>query len=164
MIVGIKRVRIPQKEILANLLEKYEYELSQYDNRTFDAQGLFNYEYLNNYFNDEDRFAYLLYSNGRVAGFALITKIAKYDLPCDWSVEELFIAYPYRRKGLASRAMVEIFKHHIGFWHVKCLNKNSGGLGFWNNMAQAVAKNKVEVYKTRDPINNSLHKVLVFET
>ena len=164
MIVGVKRARIPQKEVLTNLLEKYEYELSQYDNRTFDAQGLFNYEYLNNYFNDEDRFAYLIYSNGRIAGFVLINKIPECEQPCDWTVAEIFIAYPYRRKRIASRAMVEIFKHHTGFWHIKCLNKNTGSVGFWSNMAQAVAKNKVEVYKTREFCNNMLGKVLVFET
>lgn len=163
MIVGVKRVRILQKEVLANLLEKYEYELSQYDGRTFDAQGLFNYEYLDNYFNDEDRFAYFIYSNGRVAGFALINKIPECEQPCDWSVAEFFIAYPYRRKRIASRAMVEIFRHHTGFWHIKYNNKNLAGVGFWNNMAQAIAKNKVQTYKTRDFYNNSIGKVLVFE-
>ncbi len=164
MIVGVKRVRIPQKDTLANLLEKYEYELSQYDKRPFNAQGLFNYEYLNSYFIDENRYAYFIYSNGNLAGFALINKIPECAQPCDWSVAEFFIAYPYRRKRIATRAMVEIFRHHVGSWHIKYNNKNIAGVNFWNNIAQAVAKNKVEVFRTKDFYDNSLGKVLMFET
>lgn len=50
MKVEIKRVSEERKETLANLLEKYNYEFSQYDKRQFDDNGLFGYKYLNNYF------------------------------------------------------------------------------------------------------------------
>ena len=60
--------------------------------------------------------------------------------------------------------MVEIFRHHVGAWHIKYNNKNVAGVNFWNNIAQAVAKNKVEVFRTKDFYDNSLGKVLMFET
>ena len=57
----IKRVNPSNKNILANLLEKYNYEFSQYDKRQFDNNGLFGYKYLNNYFTEESRHAYFIY-------------------------------------------------------------------------------------------------------
>ena len=164
MIVGVKKVRIPQKDTLANLLEKYEYELSQYDGRMFNQQGLYNYEHIDNFFNDNDKFAYHIYSNGKIVGFALITKIPQCEQPCDWTLAELFIAYPYRHRHIATRAMVEIFRHHTGFWHIKCCNRNKTAVSFWSNITQAVSKHRVKTYRTKDFCNNSLGKVFVFET
>ena len=166
MIVGVKKARLPHKEILANLLEKYQYELSQFDGRPFSEQGMYGYNYLDNYFNEEERlerFAYLIFSNGSLAGFALINKIPECNKPCDWSVAEFFIGHPFRRKRIATRAMLEIFKHHTGVWHIKYNCKNATGATFWNNLSYAVAKNKVETFPTRDFYNKSKGKVLVFE-
>ena len=163
--MGIKRARIPQKDTLANLLEKYQYELSQYDNRPYNSQGLYGYEYLDNYFTEEEsRFAYLIYASGKLAGFALINKIPECNKPCDWSVAEFFITYPFRGKRIASRAMIELFKHHTGVWHIKYNNKNVAGANFWNKVSFAISKTKVETYKTKDFYDNSNGKVLVFET
>ena len=61
MIVGVKRVRIGDKDTLANLLEKYEYELSQYDKRPFDTKGMYNYKDLENYFTDDNYLPYFIY-------------------------------------------------------------------------------------------------------
>lgn len=57
----IKRVNSADKNALANLLEKYNYEFSQYDKRQYDNNGLFGYKYLNNYFTQEGRHAYFIY-------------------------------------------------------------------------------------------------------
>ena len=43
----IKKVKKKKKDTLANLLEKYNYEFSQYDKRQFNSNGLFGYKYLN---------------------------------------------------------------------------------------------------------------------
>ena len=53
----IKKVTLSEKDTLANLLEKYNYEFSQYDKRQFNNNGLFGYKYLNNYFTEESRYA-----------------------------------------------------------------------------------------------------------
>lgn len=83
MKVEIKRVSEEKKETLANLLEKYNYEFSQYDKRQFDDNGLFGYKYLNNYFTDSDRFAYFIYADNLLAGFALINKYHECERPID---------------------------------------------------------------------------------
>ena len=68
----IKKVTLSEKDTLANLLEKYNYEFSQYDKRQFNSNGLFGYKYLNKYFTEESRYAYFIYVDEILAGFALI--------------------------------------------------------------------------------------------
>ena len=46
----IKKVTLSEKDTLTNLLEKYNYEFSQYHKKQFKSNGLFGYKYLNNYF------------------------------------------------------------------------------------------------------------------
>lgn len=88
MSVQIKQVEITEKDTLANLLEKYLYEFSQYDKRKYNDKGLFGYKYLDNYFTDSDRFAYFIIADGELAGFALINKYHACERPVDWSVAE----------------------------------------------------------------------------
>ena len=44
-----------EKEILRNLLEKYDYEFSQYNLRDVNPLGLYGYNYLDNYWTEENR-------------------------------------------------------------------------------------------------------------
>ena len=99
---------VPREErhILGNLLEKYLYEFSQYELLAFNEEGLFGYDYLDNYWTEADRAAYFIRVEGRLAGFVLLYRHAeRRDRPVDWSVAEFFVAYPYRRRGVGSAAM-----------------------------------------------------------
>lgn len=113
-----------EKDTLANLLEKYNYEFSQYDKRQFDNNGLFGYKYLNNYFTEESRHAYFIYVDDILAGFALINKYKECDRPIDWSIAEFFVSYNFRRQGVATEAVRQIFSFHKGWWHIKYHKKN----------------------------------------
>lgn len=130
----IKRVNSADKNALANLLEKYNYEFSQYDKRQYDNNGLFGYKYLNNYFTEESRHAYFIYVDDTLAGFALINKYKECERPIDWSMAEFFVSYNFRRQGVATEAVRQIFDIHKGFWHIKYHRKN---------IASAVLRNKV---------------------
>ena len=59
MKIEIVPVGINEKEILRNLLEKYDYEFSQYDNRDVNKLGLYGYKYLDNYWTEKNRWAFL---------------------------------------------------------------------------------------------------------
>ncbi len=49
MEVELKGIPVEKKETLNNLLEKYNYEFSQYAQAPFDDEGLFHYPYLDQY-------------------------------------------------------------------------------------------------------------------
>lgn len=137
----IKRVSLDEKDTLANLLEKYNYEFSQYDKRQFDNNGLFGYKYLNNYFTEEGRYAYFIYADNTLAGFALINKYKECDRPIDWSIAEFFVSYNFRRQGVATETVRQIFNIHKGWWHIKYHKKNTASVALWNKIAKMYSDN-----------------------
>lgn len=102
MSTTIKIVSPNEKDTLANLLEKYNYEFSQYDKRQFNNNGLFGHKYLNNYFTEESRHAYFIYVDDTLAGFALINKYKECERSIDWSMAEFFVSYNFRRQILST--------------------------------------------------------------
>lgn len=53
MNIELVAIDVNEKEILRNLLEKYDYEFSQYDQRDVNDLGLYGYDYLDNYWTEE---------------------------------------------------------------------------------------------------------------
>ena len=152
------------RQRLENLLEKYIYEFSQYDKTHFDADGLFGYEWLPTYFEGrDDRAAYLIYAEGSLAGFALINRIAECDRPLDWAVAEFFVAYPFRRNGVGSAAMEQVFARHSGRWQIKYHSKNLPSAAFWNGIARHYAAGSVEtLFGAEDYADGTPATVLCF--
>lgn len=60
MIVELKQVTFDEKEILRNLLEKYDYEFSQWDKQDVNNLGLYGYQYLDHYWTEDKRWAYFI--------------------------------------------------------------------------------------------------------
>ena len=60
MQVVLRQVELEDREILANLLEKYAYESSQYDNRDVNKLGLYGHRNLDKYWAEKDRQAYFI--------------------------------------------------------------------------------------------------------
>ena len=60
MNIELVAIDVNEKEILRNLLEKYDYEFSQYDQRDVNDLGLYGYDYLDNYWTEEGRHAFFI--------------------------------------------------------------------------------------------------------
>lgn len=164
MKIELKQVSEAEKEILANLLEKYNYEFSQYDKRKFGNDGLFGYEYLPCYFTDDDRFAYFIMVDNELAGFALINKYPECDRPIDWSMAEFFVAYNFRRTGVATKAVDMIFDKHKGLWHIKYHKKNEASIVLWTNVARKYSNGTYELITGTEPYDDGTEsQVLFFE-
>ena len=157
---------VPREErhILGNLLEKYLYEFSQYELLAFNEEGLFGYDYLDNYWTEADRAAYFIRVEGRLAGFVLLYRHAeRRDRPVDWSVAEFFVAYPYRRRGVGSAAMAEVFARYPGHWQIGYHPKNLGSAAFWRSAAEKAASGPVEAVTGDQPYKDgSPAQVLCF--
>ena len=64
MQVRLRQIGVDEKEILRNLLEKYDYEFSQWDQRDVNALGLYGYGYLDNYWTEEKRYTFFIEVDG----------------------------------------------------------------------------------------------------
>ena len=103
MQVELQPVSIEKREILANLLEKYEYEFSQWNLCDVNPLGLYGYKYLDCYWLEENRWAYFILADGKLAGFVMVNDYAEApERATDFSMAEFFVMHKYRRAGVGS--------------------------------------------------------------
>jgi predicted acetyltransferase len=131
MDIVIELVKKEEKEILRNLLEKYNYEFSQYDNRDVNEIGLYGYDYLDNYWTEENRFPFFIKKNNKLAGFVMINDYPEIKMETNYTMSEFFILYKYRRIGIGKYAVKYILNKYKGKWQLKYHPKNKASKNFW---------------------------------
>lgn len=124
-----------EKAILRNLLEKYDYEFSQYDLRDVNALGLYDYDYLDHYWTEENRWAFFIKVDGQLAGFVMVNNHADVpDEPCDHAIAEFFVMHKYRRSGVGRFAAFQMFDRFHGHWQIGYHPKNTPACKFWRHV------------------------------
>lgn len=123
------------RKTLMNLLEKYLYEFSQWEKTDVNNDGLYGYEYLDCYFEEENRYPYLIWVDDKLAGFVLVSNYPEVpEEGTDFCLSELFIMNKYRRKGYGKEAVFRVFDMHHGKWQLKRHPHNIGSVYFWDNV------------------------------
>jgi predicted acetyltransferase len=167
MKVEIVPVGINEKEILRNLLEKYDYEFSQYDNRDVNKLGLYGYKYLDNYWTEEKRWAFFIIVDENLAGFAMVNDFPEASEETDYSLAEFFIMYKYRRYGVGKYAAKKVFNMFKGRWQLKRHPKNTGSVCFWDNVVKEYTNDNyrlVKAYPSSEYADATLGDIFFFET
>jgi len=134
MKIELTPVGIDEKEILRNLLEKYNYEFSQYDLRDVNSLGLFGNKYLDCYWIEKNRWAFFIKADGKLAGFAMVIDIPEIDEKTDYTLAEFFVLYKYRRQGVGRFAAFTLFDRFKGRWLLRYHPKNIASAHFWNRI------------------------------
>jgi predicted acetyltransferase len=120
--------------LLSNLLELYIHDLSaSFPNVELGPDGHFGYPKLPLYWSEpERRFPFLLRCDGRVAGFALVTRGSPASEDPDvLDIAEFFVLRRYRREGVGRRAAFLLWNAFPGSWTVRVSEGNLGALPFW---------------------------------
>ena len=135
MKVTLREVELESREILANLLEKYCYEFSQYEKNDVNKLGLYGYQYLDCYWwEGEKRWAYFIEADGNLAGFIMICDYPEVeDRKTDFVISEFFVMYKYRRKGIGKQALFMTLDLHRGTWQLKRHPGNENSVYFWDS-------------------------------
>ena len=134
MNIELVPVDVSEKEILRNLLEKYDYEFSQYDQRDVNNLGLYGYDYLDYYWTEEGRHAFFIKADGKLAGFVMINTYLEVEAATDHTVAEFFVMHKYRGRGVGRYAAFRVFDMFPGKWQPKRHPKNLGSVHFWNKI------------------------------
>ncbi|MDQ0913879.1 GNAT family N-acetyltransferase [Paenibacillus sp. V4I5] len=127
------KVSFEKKLILRNLMELYQYDMSQFEDDSendVNEYGLFDYKYLDHYWTEEGRFPFFIMESGKLAGFVLVREIADGELP-KFSVAEFFILRKYRGQGIGKEVAYKVFEMFRGNWSVSWLEKNLPAKRFW---------------------------------
>jgi len=168
MNIKLKQVLLDDREILKNLLEKYEYEFSQYDNKDVNKLGLYGYQYLDYYWTEENRWAYFIEADGELAGFVMVNDYPEVaDRKTDFVIAEFFIMYKYRRYGVGKQAFYKVLDLHKGTWQLMRHPKNMPSVHFWNKVIDEYTKGDyelIEAHPKTEYDDGSLADVFFFKS
>jgi len=138
MNIELRRAEIQDREILANLLEKYIYEFSQYKNSDVNRLGLFGYPHLDLYWTEADRHPYFIDVDGNIAGFVLVGNFPEAKgTETDFCIAEFCVLYKYRRGGVGKKALFQVLDLYRGRWQVKRHPRNLTSVYFWDAVIEA---------------------------
>lgn len=131
-----------QAPLLANLLELYAHDFSEFHNLEIGEDGRFGYQALPLYWSEPDRHPFLIMLDGKLAGLALVKKgsgVSGLDVSgpdvsggdAVWDMAEFFILRAYRRRGIGTRAAHQVWRRFPGPWEVRVMEANVSAQQFW---------------------------------
>jgi predicted acetyltransferase len=126
--VTVTPADLDQKPAIANLIQLYLYDMTEFMPFPLGADGRFDYGFLDRFW----RYPYLIHSGDELAGFALVIDECPLTAttPC-WFMAEFFVLKAYRRAGMGSRAVSDIVERHPGRWHIGAPCANLPAQAFW---------------------------------
>lgn len=149
MEIRLELMCVEQKSLLVQLMELYMHEFSVYENIDINEYGYYGYGHIDDYWNEDGRFPYLIRVDNKIAGFALVCPHCDYisgeNSRC---IGEFFIMPKYRRKGIGLYVATKLFNNHPGFWEVCYLRNNLLAANFWKKVVEKYTNNDYEICGT----------------
>ena len=132
---------------LEQMLELYQYELSDIWHQSLDAKGRYGYDLTRH--KEGARFhAHVALRGGQYAGFALVAPAAVTRTDGSW-MEQFFILKQHRRSGAGGELARHVFNSHPGPWEVGEMPANRVAQSFWRKViAEVTAGSFTEVQVT----------------
>ena len=131
---GVEVIPAPpeQEPVLANMLELYAHDFSEFFDLRLGADGRFGYERLPLYWTEPGRHPFLIKAGGRLAGFVLVRRGSGVSGDADvWDVAEFFVIRGLRGRGVGAEAAHEVWRRFPGRWEVRVMGRNRKAKGFW---------------------------------
>lgn len=121
-----------QEPILANMLELYIHDFSEFMDLKLGPDGRFGYPHLPSYWKESNRYPFLVMADGHLAGFVFVRWGSAISDDTDvWDMAEFFIVRGFRRLGVGTQATREIWKKFPGKWEVRVTDRNEKARNFW---------------------------------
>jgi predicted acetyltransferase len=134
-----------EQPILANLLELYAHDFSEFHDLELGEDGRFGYRDLAIYWLAPNRYPFLIRVDGKLAGLALVKRNS--ELSADepvWDIAEFFVVRKYRRHGVGTEIAHEVWRRFPGPWSVRVMQSNDSGRRFWEQAITAFTGRAVD--------------------
>jgi predicted acetyltransferase len=122
--------------VVRNLFAFYVHDMSAFVDLDVDSDGTFAVPAsLASYWEGPEaprRYPFLVRIDGRLAGFALIRRLA--DAAGTYDMGEFFVLRKYRRSGIGRHVACELFDRFQGDWEVRELPLNTAAQTFWRRV------------------------------
>jgi predicted acetyltransferase len=129
-----------QERTLANLLELYVHDFSEFCELETGPDGKFGYPHLALYWSEAGRHPFLLKVDGKLAGLSLVRRGSQISGDASvWDMAEFFVLRAYRRRGIGIAAAHQVWKQLPGRWEVRVMECNIPALYFWSNAIEKFA-------------------------
>ena len=129
--LAVREADAVDRELLARLVDFYFHDFSEFDGREVGSDGSYHYEWLEAYWSDADRKAYVFRVDGHPAGFALVRLTDPIELA------EFFILRKYRRGGFGTVPARQVIARHPGRWVISQIASNVPATTFWRSAIPA---------------------------
>jgi len=121
-----------QEPILANLLELYAHDFSEFHDLDLGADGRFGYRHLPSYWSNPGRHPFLVKVDGKLAGFVFVKRGSELSgVDTVWDLSEFFVVRRYRRRGIGTQIAHEVWRRFPGTWEVRVMQSNTSARLFW---------------------------------
>lgn len=122
-----------QESVLANLLQPYAHDFSEFHKVDLGADGRFDYKELPLYWSDPERHPFLILIDGKPAGFVLIKRGSETSNDTShWDMAEFFVLRGSRRHGVGTQVAHEVWRRFPGRWQVRVMEVNVAARQFWD--------------------------------
>jgi predicted acetyltransferase len=123
-----------QATILANLLELYAHDFSEFFETEIGDDGRYGYPSLSLYWTEPRRHPFLIKVKNKLAGFVFVQRGSQITVDESvWDVAEFFIIRSYRRHGIGIKAARLVWERFRGDWEVRVMESNHAAKGFWQS-------------------------------
>lgn len=133
MDIEIIPASVNDKPVIANLLQLYLYDLSEFAEWPLNEHGLFDYPYLDYYWREPERHPFVIRVDTELAGLALVRDYVE-DGMLVHQLAEFFILRKFRHRGIGEAAACRIFDQFPGPWNVEQLEQNVAAQRFWRRV------------------------------
>lgn len=130
--IELIRAGTEHEPIVANLLQLYAHDFSEFHNVLLGTDGRFVYKDLPLYFREPTRNAFLVKHEGKWAGFVLVQRGSQIsDDAGVWDMTEFFVLRAYRRRRIGTEIAHEVWRNFPGKWEVRVMEANLPAKQFW---------------------------------
>jgi predicted acetyltransferase len=138
--IEVVRATVEQMPIVANLLELYIHDFSEFFDVELGEDGRFGYPHLPLYWHEANRHPFLVRIDGKLAGLVLVKQGSVFSGdPAVWDMAEFFVARAYRRRGVGTRIAHEVWRRFPGRWEIRVMEANAMACGFWQHAVSEFA-------------------------
>jgi predicted acetyltransferase len=134
--ISLQNASIDNGPVLRNLMQLYLYDFSEFSGEDVSSHGLYGYAYLDFYWVEQGRHAYLIRADDRLAGFVLVRELLSGENQNEriYSIAEFFVMRKYRRIGIGRDAARQVFSLFPGVWRVGEMHENQPAQVFWRKV------------------------------
>ena len=123
---------VEQESIVANLLELYIHDFTEFLPLEIGPDGRFGYRNLSRYWHEAGHYPFLVRMDGNWAGLVFVTRgSAVSGDESVWDMAEFFVLRRHRRRGIGTEIAHEVWRRFPGRWEVRVLDSNEPARIFW---------------------------------